>query len=78
MIFKKFQKQSAQVQTQAMSIVLEYDVANEAAVKAFLENLKSLCVNKENTMTPRKEMGLSQKSLILFALTPLGIPLCVR
>lgn len=35
----------APAETRAMSIVLEYDVANEAAVKACLENLKTLCVN---------------------------------
>ena len=32
-------------QTRAMSIVLEYDIAKEAQVKACLETLKPLCVN---------------------------------
>ena len=34
----------APAQTRAMSIVLEYDTANEARVKACLETLKPLCV----------------------------------
>ncbi len=38
-------ERQAPAQTRAMSIVLEYDVANEARVKACLETLKSLCVN---------------------------------
>ena len=36
--------QASPAQTTAMSIVLEYDIANEAQVQACLENLKSLCV----------------------------------
>lgn len=39
------EQQDAPVQTRAMSIVLEYDVANEARVKACLETLKPLCVS---------------------------------
>ena len=38
-------ERQAPAQTRAMSIVLEYDVANEARVKACLETLNSLCVN---------------------------------
>lgn len=38
-------KPESPAQTRAMSIVLEYEIANEAAVKACLENLKTLCVN---------------------------------
>lgn len=41
----KTEQQSSPAQTRAMSIVLEYDVANEARVKTCLENLKALCVN---------------------------------
>lgn len=35
----------APAKTRAMSIVLEYDVSNEAQVKASLDNLKTLCVS---------------------------------
>jgi len=38
-------EQTSPAQTRAMSIVLEYDVAKEAQVKACLETLKTLCVN---------------------------------
>lgn len=41
----KVERQAPPVQTRTMSIVLEYDFANEAQVKACLENLKTLCVN---------------------------------
>lgn len=36
---------ASSAQTRAMSIVLEYDTANEARVKACLETLKPLCVS---------------------------------
>lgn len=36
---------NATAQTRAMSIVLEYDLANETQVNTCLENLKTLCVN---------------------------------
>lgn len=39
------EKAEAPAEKRAMSIILEYDVDNEAAVKACLENLKMLCVN---------------------------------
>lgn len=38
-------KPAPPAQTRAMSIVIEYDVANEEKVKACLETLKTLCVN---------------------------------
>lgn len=41
----KTEQQSSPAQTRAMSIVIEYDVRNEARIKACLENLKPLCVN---------------------------------
>lgn len=41
----KNEPQAAPAQTRAMSIVFEFDVANEVRVKACLENLKPLCVH---------------------------------